>query len=108
MLTVALTPDPPDKAIVGVVAPLLINSSALPVIANVGVIPVAGPFAENVSLFNWNPFPPVTMSLFEAALAPAIWDPEKIRAVVAALTGAVAPPQLVPAFHWVVPDAGMV
>ena len=108
MLTAVFTVPVPAKAIVGVVAPLLMNSRALPVMLKVGAVPLAGPAPVKESLFNWKPLPPLTMSLFEVALAPAIWVPVKIKVVVAALTGAVLPPQLFPAFHWVVPDAGTV
>ena len=96
MLTTGLTVPVPVNASVGAIAPLLINSSALPVTLKVGAVPVAGPAPVKESLFNWNV--PV-MSLFEVAVAPAVCVPVNIKPAVEALTGAVAAPQLVPAFH---------
>ena len=96
MLTTGLTVPVPVNASVGGVTPLLINSSALPVTLKVGAVPVAGPAPENSSLFNWNV---PARSLFEVAVAPAVCVPLNVKVVVEALTGAVALPQLVPAFH---------
>lgn len=52
ILTTGLTVPDPVKAIVGAVAPLLMNSSALPEMLKIGAVPEATPAPENSSLFS--------------------------------------------------------
>lgn len=89
----------PPKINVGVVAPLLTNSRALPWIVSVGAVPEAGPTLVKLREFS-RKFP--LMSLFDIVLIPAACVAANDNVVSAALTGVALQFATVPPLQFVV------